>query len=86
MFHSTKAVWETLAREEWLGCHHDTSPIVDIPGSTPLWAQYTRFFGFHDMKIYMYYVLKYIRIISRTLVVSDFVLVRQCSEKVFDRS
>ena len=76
MFHSTEAVWETLAREEWLGCLHDTSPMVDIPGSTPVWAQYTMFFGFHDIKIYMYYVLKSIRILNRTLVVSDLILAR----------
>ena len=76
MFHSTEAVRETLAQEEWLGCRHDTSPMVDIPRSTLVWAQYTIFFGFHDIKIYMYYVLKSIRIINRTLVVSDFVLAR----------
>ena len=84
MFHSSKAVWETLAREEWLGCRHDTSPMVDILGSTPMWAQYTIFSGFHDIKIYMYYVLKSIRIINRILVVSDLVLARRCSKKVFD--
>ena len=85
MFHSTEVVRETLAQEEWLGCRHDTSPMVDIPRSTLVWAQYTIFFGFHDIKIYMYYVLKSIRIINRTLVVSDFVLAWRCSEKVFNR-
>ena len=34
-------------------------------------------------KIYMYYVLKSICIIKETLVVSDFVLARRCSEKIF---
>ena len=24
--------------EEWLGCRHDVSPMLDIPGSTPVWA------------------------------------------------
>ena len=43
LFHSTEAVWEMLAREEWLGCRHDASPMVDIPGSTPVWAQYMYF-------------------------------------------
>ena len=64
MIHSTEVVWETLAREEWLGCRHDTSPIIDIPRSTLVWAQYTIFFGFHDINIYMYYVLKSICIIK----------------------
>ena len=65
IFHSTEAVWETLAREEWLGCRHDTAPMVDIPRSTSVWAQYMIFFGFHDIKIYMYYVLKSIFIIKK---------------------
>ena len=34
MVHSTETVVEMLAREEWLGYRHDTSPIVDIPRST----------------------------------------------------
>ena len=55
MIHSTEAIWEMLAQEEWLGCRHDTSPMVDIPGSTPVWAPYMIFFGFYDIKIYMYY-------------------------------
>ena len=50
MIHFTKVVWEILAQKEWLGCHHDTSPIVDIPGSTPMWTLYMIFFGFHDIK------------------------------------
>ena len=44
LFHSTEAVWEIIAREEWLGCWHDASPMLDIPGSTPVWAQYILFF------------------------------------------
>ena len=58
IIHSIEAVWEILAREEWLGYLHDASPIFDIPGSTPVWAQYILFFGFHDIKTYMYYVFK----------------------------
>ena len=42
-------------------------------------------FWFSWYKIYMYYVLKSICIIKRILVVSDFILARRCSEKVFDR-
>ena len=44
MIHFTEAVCEILAREEWLRCRHDTSPMVDIPGSTSVWAQYMVFF------------------------------------------
>ena len=74
MIHSTKAVWEMLAREEWLRCRHDTSSMLDIPRSTLVWAPYMIFFDFHDIKIYMYYVLKSICIIKGTLVVFDFIL------------
>ena len=45
MIHSTEAIWEILAQEEWLR-------------STPMWAPYIIFFDFHDIKIYMYYVFK----------------------------
>ena len=58
MIHSTEAVWEILTWEKWLGCYHDTSPMFDIPGSTPVWALYMIFSSFHDIKIYMYYVFK----------------------------
>ena len=43
LFHSIKAVWEMKAQEEWLGCRHDASPMLDIPGSTPMWAPYIIF-------------------------------------------
>ena len=39
IFHSIEAVWERIAREEWLGCQHVASPILGILGSTPVWAQ-----------------------------------------------
>ena len=39
VFHSTEAVWERIAREEWLGCQHVASLMLGIPGSTPVWAQ-----------------------------------------------
>ena len=46
-----------------LGCRHDASPMFDIPGSTPVWAQYLLFFYFQRYKnlyvlcfqIYTYY-------------------------------
>ena len=40
IFHSTEAVREMVAREEWLECWHDASSMFDIPGSTPVWAPY----------------------------------------------
>ena len=46
LFHSTEAVWEMIAQEEWLGCRHDISPMLDIPRATPVWAQYILFSGF----------------------------------------
>ena len=46
IIHSTEAVWEILAREEWLEGRHDTSPMVDILGSTPVWTQFIVFFDF----------------------------------------
>ena len=60
LFHSIEAVWELIAREEWLGCRHDASSMFDISGSTPLWAQYILFYfsDFHDIKTYMYYIFK----------------------------
>ena len=51
ILHSTEAVWDMLAREEWLGCRHDASPMVNIPGSTPVWAQYMYFFIFNTKSI-----------------------------------
>ena len=55
IFHSTEAIWEMLAWEEWLGCWHDASPMFDIPGSTSVWVSYMIFSDFHDIKIYIYY-------------------------------
>ena len=56
LFYSTEAVWELVAREEWLGFQHDASPMFDIPGSTPVWAQYILFYGFYNIKIYIHIV------------------------------
>ena len=72
-----------LAREEWVGCRHDASPMVDIPGSSPVWAQYMYFlFLIQNLyvlcfKSYMYY--------KRTLVVPDVVLVQRRLGNDFDR-
>ena len=33
-----------IAREEWLRCQHDASPMFDIRGSTPVWAQCIYYF------------------------------------------
>ena len=52
--HSTEAVWEMIAREEWLACRHDASPMLDIPRSTPVWAPYILFSGFLNIKTYVY--------------------------------
>ena len=47
MIHSIEAVREILAQEEWLRYRHDaSSPMVDIPKSTPVWTQYMIFFDF----------------------------------------
>ena len=50
LFHSTEIVWEMIAREEWLRCWHDASPMLDIPGSTLVWDQYLLFFDFQRYK------------------------------------
>ena len=44
MIHSTETIWEILAREEWLGYRHDTTPMFDISESTPMWAPYIYYF------------------------------------------
>ena len=50
MIQFTEAVWEMLAWEEWLGCRHDASPMLNILGSTPMWVLYMIFSSFHDIK------------------------------------
>ena len=86
IIHSIEAVWKILVREEWLGCRYDTSPMVDIPRSTPVWAQYMVFFDFTNIKVYMYYDLKIYSIMKETLKVSNVVLTRRCSKNIFDCS
>ena len=48
IIHSTEAVWKILARKKWLGYRHDTSSMVDIPRSTPVWAQCIVFSVFNN--------------------------------------
>ena len=43
-----------IAREEWLECQHDASPMFDILGSIPVWAQYILFSRFSRYKTYVY--------------------------------
>ena len=60
LFHSIEVVREMIARKEWLGCRHDASPMLDIPGSTPLWAPHILFFDFHNVKTYILFLNLYI--------------------------
>ena len=85
LIHTIEDIWEILAREEWLGYRHDASPMFDIPGSTPVWAQYIYFLDFKNIKTYMYYVLKIYSIMKEALVVFSTVLARRCLENIFDR-
>ena len=39
IFHSTKAVWKIVAREEWLGVGMMHRPCFDIPGSISVWLR-----------------------------------------------
>ena len=59
IFHSIEAVWEMVAREEWLECQYDASHMLDIPGSTLVWALYIYilFFDFLWYKNLYKYVL-----------------------------
>ena len=43
-----------IFREEWLGCRYDALPMFDMLESTPGWAQCILFFGFQDIKTYVY--------------------------------
>ena len=65
MIHSTEVVWEILAREEWLRCYHDTSLIGRQTWFNTSVGTVYYIFWFHDINIYMYYVLKSICIIKK---------------------
>ena len=44
-----------IAREKWLGYRHDASPMFNIPGSTPVWAQCIIFrFSIYKTYVYVY--------------------------------
>ena len=62
-----------LPQKEWLGYRHDSSSMVNIPGSTPVLAQYI-YFHLYNIKTYMYYVLKIYSIMKEALVIFDVVL------------
>ena len=66
-FHSTEAVWEMVAREEWLGCRHAVAHVGHTWINTSMGLTYL-FLGFSFYKTYMYYVFKtkYIYIYSMT--------------------
>ena len=87
--HSTEAVWELIAREEWLGCRHDVAHVGHTRVNTSVGSLYTVFFSdFHNIKlsIYIYvYDFQNYTLYKRTLVVSDLVLARRDLENVFDR-
>ena len=86
LIHSTEAVWEILAWEEWLGCRHDASPMFDISVLTPVWVQYIYIFsgfqGYKNLYVLCFQIYTYYK---RTLVDSDLVLGRWGSKYVFDR-
>ena len=45
-FHSTEAVWELTAREEWLGCRHDVAHVGHTRVNTSVGSLYTVFWIF----------------------------------------
>ena len=56
-FHSTEAVWEMVAREEWLGCRHAVVHVGHTRVNTSVGSTYL-FLGFSFYKTYMHYVFK----------------------------
>ena len=79
MIHSTKIVLGDVSSGRMVG----VSPWCIIVWSTypsqhQCWAQYILFSSFYDIKIYIYYVFKYICIIKEILVVFNFALARRC--------
>ena len=46
MFSLHRGCMRDDSSEEWLGCRHDESPMLDILESTPVWAMYILFFDF----------------------------------------
>ena len=56
-FHSTEAVWEMIAQEEWLGCRHDVAHVEHTRVNTSVGSTYIFFCFFFKYKMYMYYAL-----------------------------
>ena len=85
--HSTEAVWELIAREEWLGCRHDVAHVGHTWVNTSVGSLYTVFQDFHIIKIKYIYIYDFqsYTLYKRTLVVSDLVLARRGLENVFNR-
>ena len=52
--HSTEAVWELIAREEWLGCRHDVAHVWTYPGQHQCGHSAYYFLSFHNIKTYIY--------------------------------
>ena len=53
-FHSTEAVGELIAREEWLGCRHDVAHVGHIRVNTSVGSMY--FLVLYIKLMYMYNV------------------------------
>ena len=60
-FHSTEAIWEMVAREEWSGCRHAVAHVGHTQVNTSVGSMYF-IFGFSFRKAYMNYVFKTIYI------------------------
>ena len=82
MIHSTESILGDVSSGRMVGVSpwyiiHDRHTRVN----TSVGTVYDIFFCFHDIKIYMYYILKSICIIKETLVDCDIVLAWRRSEK-----
>ena len=63
-FRSIEAVWEMIAREEWLGCRHIVAHVRHTRVNTSVGSMYIIFLDFLTIKTYMYYVFKSIHVYS----------------------
>ena len=48
--HSTEAVWELIAREEWLGCRHDVAHVGHTRVNTSVGSLYS-ILSFHTILV-----------------------------------
>ena len=86
-FRSTEAVWERIAREEWLGCQHVVAHVRHTRINTSVGSMYIIFLIFLKYKnlyVLCFQIYTCIQYNTKTLVVSDLVLARRGSENVFD--